>query len=368
MNKLNRIKELLKKFKEEDLLPSEAQDLASLTHNRDESDDFEAELEELWQESAVNNREDIPSERILARLKQMIPEAITKPGDKEKVSLIRMISPYFRYAAVIIFTAGLTWFVMDISVHHKVPIIPDNIHEAFNEISVPHGSKSRIVLPDGSVINLNSGSTLRYPARLDSTLRYAYIEGEAFFDVKKDPRNPFIVKTRDITIKVLGTKFNVKSYSDEKTVETTLVSGSIEIFSNQKPASDKPLVLVLKPNEQAVFEKLSGDIVISERPENMVKKRSKSDKPFQVQKNIDVDPVIAWKDNRLPFRDESFADLARKLERWYNVEIVIQDKELAQALFSGIFERETIEQALDALKLATPFEYKMNKNKIIISN
>jgi ferric-dicitrate binding protein FerR (iron transport regulator) len=199
---------------------------------------------------------------------------------------------------------------------------------------------------------------------MDSTFRYAYLEGEAFFDIKKDQRHPFFVKTNEITIRVLGTKFNVKSYADEKTIETTLVSGSIEIFNNREPSPGERQVLVLKPDQRAIFAKQSGDIAISADAENS--KEIKSMMP-RVQKQIDVMPVIAWKDNRFFFRDEKFGVLSRKLERWYNVEIVIQDEELANTIFSGIFEKETIEQALQALQIATPFHYKMNKSKIIIT-
>jgi len=365
MDMLHNIKYLLKKLKEDDLSLSETQELASHLEKGDLNEELKKELTEIWQDSEQDDIE-VPSGQMLARLKRHLQ--IAEPGNAlpKKSPFVRLIRPFFRYAALIVFTAGFTWIIKDRTTRRDFIDISPTPAEAFNDISVPLGSKTRVVLPDGSVVNLNSGSSLRYPARMDSSLRYAYVEGEAFFDIRKDSRHPFYVKTRDITIKVLGTKFNVKSYADEKTVETTLVSGKIEILSVKGIKSDKQQILVMKPNQQAIFQRLSGEIVISELPENSPEQEIR---PVErrVFKKVDVNTIIAWKDNRLLFRDESFDELSRKLERWYDVDIEIQDKDLAKALFSGIFENETIEQALDALKLATPFKYKMNKNKIIIS-
>jgi transmembrane sensor len=365
MDTLRNVKDLLRKFKVGELTQPEAQELASLSENGDQCDELRDVLEEFWQ-NPESGPEDIPTAQMLKRLKRQIRVTEEGAGSSVKNFRINMLKQIVKYAAIVLVTAGLTWLLKDRAERRAFIEIAGKSAETFNEISVPMGSKTRVVLPDGSVVNLNSGSLLRYPSSLDSTRRYAYLEGEAFFDIKKDPRHPFVVKAGNITIKVLGTKFNVKSYGDEKTIETTLVSGTIEIFSTQGKKYGNHRILVLKPNQQAVFERKTGEIAISEIPENLVKKELKSVKP-RVQKKIDVNTVIAWKDNRLLFRDESFTEVSRKLERWYNVEIEIQDKELANALLSGIFERETIEQALEALKLATPFAYTMDKNKIIIT-
>jgi len=224
------------------------------------------------------------------------------------------------------------------------------LHE--NEVSVLYGSKSKITLPDGSTVHLNSGSVLSYPAQFATDNRKVSIKGEAYFDVKKDPNHPFLVRTNGVTVRVLGTKFNVKSYPDEKTVETTLVTGKVELYANNQEINDKNRLMVLAPNQQAVFEVQKGkkDSIIS-----MVHNQ-----------NVNVNPIISWKDNRLMFRDEKFADLAQKLERWYNVDIQINDFKLQNTSFSGVFVKETVEQSLNALKLATPFKYRMEKNQIII--
>lgn len=365
MNNPGKSKELLKKFKEGNLSPSENSELASLMKAGDQNDDLMNEMEEIW---AIEEdpAEAVPTERILAHVKKLTGHIENSEPLQGRTSRIAFIKPFLKYAALILMTAGLTWLGRDVMYRRSVIDTRDAGSVANNEIFVPYGSKTRIVLPDGSVVILNSGSYLRYPSTFDSFNRSAFIQGEAFFDIKKDSRNPFVVKTADITIKVLGTRFNVKSYNDEKTVETTLVSGSIEIYKNDSASVDNNRIFILKPNQQAIYEKQTGDLAISEKAEKTNDQKLKPIRSFLVQKKVDLDPVIAWKDNRMIFRDESFSELSKKMERWYNVEIEIQNEDLSKALFSGIFEKETVEQALNALTIATPFDYKMNKNKIII--
>ncbi|NJO88287.1 MAG: FecR family protein [Chloroflexia bacterium] len=148
--------------------------------------------------------------------------------------------------------------------------------------------------------------------------------------LKRIPGARFYVKTSDITIKVLGTSFNVKSYPEEQTIQTTLVTGSIEIYSNQEKTSNKSRLAVLKPNQQAVFEKAEQEIKISGKDTFAIKELPQRIEPLTTDVESDVTMAVAWKENKLMFRDEKFIDLTRRLERWYNVEIKIIDEELYQ--------------------------------------
>jgi ferric-dicitrate binding protein FerR (iron transport regulator) len=365
MENQNYIKNLLRKFKQGGLSPKEASELASLAKEGDKNEDFKNAFKNLWQKLPETDII-IPTDKLLKNIKQNL-----QIESKRQSLLIRDISiiklkTFLRYAAIVILSVGMTWFAKDNFISKDYKAKAENESDANNEITVSYGSKSKVILPDGSVVQLNSGSTLLYPARFDRFTRNVYIEGEAFFDVKKDPNHPFLVKTKDITIKVLGTKFNVKSYADEKTVQTTLVTGSIEIYSNHNEITDKNRLLILKPNQQVTFEKTKAEVVSTEQKGSPDETNTELCKHLTLHSEIDVAPVISWKDNRLIFRDDRFSDLSKKLERWYDVEIEIKDNELADALFSGIFVKETIEQALNALKLATPFKYQMKRNHIII--
>ncbi len=349
MNQQNNIEDLLRKFSTGDLSPRESKEFAKILKEGDDNKELKAILTAYW-EKAEKAHLEVPTNKLLERLRTKITNTEIKSGGGTRH---KMMYTFMRYAAVVILTFGLTWFAKDLTKgSSKLAALPQTEALHANEVSVLYGSKSKITLPDGSTVHLNSGSVLRYPAQFDNANRMVSIEGEAYFDVKKDPNHPFLVRTCGVTVRVLGTKFNVKSYSDEKTVEATLVSGKVELYANNQEINEKNRLMVLAPNQQAVFEVQKG--------------KSDSIMSMVLNVNVDVNPIVSWKDNQLMFRDEKFADLAQKLERWYNVDIEIADPKLRSTAFSGVFVKETIEQSLNALELAAPFRYRMEKNRIVI--
>lgn len=364
MKKDKNIEELLQKFRLGDLLPQDANQLSSILHEGDGIAEVKSVMDSIWQKSFYDHPE-IPTEPLWRRVKQNLPVDSVQT-QFESATPFKNLIPFLKYAAVIILTIGFTWLGNEFFSGRTSGTSANDNNSDNSVITVSYGSKSKITLPDGSTVNLNSGSTLRYPAKFSRLSRNVYVDGEAFFDVRKDPKHPFYVKTGDITIKVLGTKFNVKSYSDESTIQTTLVTGSIEIYSNKKEISEKNRLLTLQPNQQVTIEKKPGGLKVIGDEVKKAEKTESLRKFIAVSKKIDVIPIVAWKDNRLVFREEKFTDLSRKLERWYDVGIEIKDPELRTALFSGVFVKESIEQALDALKIATPFRYQIKKNQIII--
>jgi transmembrane sensor len=230
-----------------------------------------------------------------------------------------------------------------------------------NRVETRMGTRSRMVLPDGTTVWLNAGSVLTYPPSFYSPNREVTLDGEAFFDVVKDPAHPFIVHASNMNIKVLGTSFNVKAYSRDKTIETTLIKGAVEI--SRKDAPNAPRIL-LRPNEKLIFHALpptrSQETPVTGTVEVAALKPYKG-----------PDDVIetAWIRNRLEFRGDSFEDLASKMERWYNVRIsfaVDSMRQDPQYRFTGSFEKESVSEALDALKLTAKFNYKIDNNDIEI--
>lgn len=365
MDDKKHIENLFDTFKLDDLSAQEAIEFKKVIKEGDRNDALHGLLEDKWR-TAVNSKTEVPSGKMQLRILNAI-ESSEKKSLKPKGYLQQHFISVMRYAAIIILTIGFTLIARKSFDTHKVTV--DKQVENQNEITVSYGSKSRITLPDGTVVNLNSGSTLRYPAKFAYNSRNVSIEGEAFFDVKPDHLHPFYVKTKDITIKVLGTKFNVKSYGEEPTIQATLVTGKIEVYSNKKegPSGEKMLA-VLKPNQQFIYDKkLGAETPAEDLNVNVAKQQLKTIKPVLINSRVDINPIVAWKDNKLAFRDMSFADLSKCMERWYDVEIEIRNKELSKAVLSGAFAKETVEQALNALKLATPFKYSIKKNHIIIN-
>lgn len=236
-----------------------------------------------------------------------------------------------------------------------------------NEISTRQGSKSKIQLPDGSVVWLNAGSKLTYNKEYGQQLREVSLTGEGYFDVMKNKDKPFIIHTSNINIKVLGTAFNVRAYPEDKQTETSLIRGSIEVTVNNRP-DDK---FTLSPNEKLIVE---NDFFIKKEAEKSDSKYAQPAISINKLKYSGIDSTVAetqWIDNKLVFDDESFADLAVRMERWYDVDIEIdsKDAQLLQKRITGNFEKETIDQAMEALKEMIPmlpFKYEKTGNKIII--
>lgn len=233
-----------------------------------------------------------------------------------------------------------------------------------NEISINRGSRTKIVLRDGSQVWINSGSKLTYNEAFKGATRDVQLDGEAYFDVVKDAAHPFIVHTSGIDIKVLGTAFNVKAYKAEPTIEATLIRGSIEVFNHSQPGASN---IMLKAHEKLVYNKY---------PDGIKEKLAiikPADSPFSIsiealRKNIPDSNILetAWVYNKLIFEEERFEDLAIKMERWYNVNINIEDEKLKDYKMSGSFVNETAEEAIKILQFLVPFKYSIKNSEIKI--
>lgn len=228
------------------------------------------------------------------------------------------------------------------------------------KLTTTNGSRSRNVLPDGSVVWLNAGSQLTLSPNFTNSNREVTLEGEAYFDVVKN-KHSFTVHTSDADVKVLGTVFNVKSYPRDKTIETTLISGRVSIVLK----SDKRIIK-LQPNQkytlvknEAVIKNIAGNTF----PKGVLQTELINLPAVEPEKFIET----AWLYNRLEFHGDNFETLAPKLERWYNVQLVFMDDQVKQIQFNGSFENENVQQAFVALQTAVKFNYKIKGNEIFIS-
>jgi len=237
---------------------------------------------------------------------------------------------------------------------------PDDAH---TEVITNNGSRTRVFLPDGTQVWLNSGSQLLYNKDFGQGVREAQLTGEAYFDVTRNPEQPFTLHTKDIDIKVLGTAFNVRSYPDEQSTETSLIHGRVEVAIHNRP-NEK---FILKPNEKLVV----ADGVIpntgkeATRPE--VPMVSISHLTYEKKDSMVVE--TAWVYNKLLFDDETFETIARKMERWYGVNIEFKDSSIEKLRFSGAFESEPLAVALEALHISDSksFNYSIKGKNIVIT-
>jgi transmembrane sensor len=214
---------------------------------------------------------------------------------------------------------------------------------AYNEIKIPKGYVFRLMLSDSTVVWLNASTRLKYPKRFISSLktRTVELEGEAFFEVAHNPKKPFIVITNGIEVEVLGTKFNVSSYTNEANINTTLVEGSVKV--NDVNNNDKSIII--EPSYQASFNKNSMDLS---------------------SKKVNTLEYTSWMQKRIIFNDVPFGELVKKIERTYNVEIINNNEQIKKKRFTGQFDIENVDVIFKALSTIVDFDYEINNNKITI--
>lgn len=362
MKERTEIKKLLERFHRGVSTPEENLQLLRLLDK--DSVELDRLVKKIWEENSDIEQTESGAE-VLKMLHQKL--GFTEPIEaRTRGKFLKIGQLLFRYAAVLVIGFGLAWLFVA-----RNSNTPQTLEAGrFYKVSVAYGSKSTIELPDGSTVSLNSGSTLRYPASFASTNRTVILDGEAFFDVKKNQASPFLVKTKDITVRVLGTKFNVKSYADEDLTETTLVTGKVEIVRNESntkiAVTEEPLVLT--PNQKAVFYRESNHLSVNQPTvagdESL--KHHTAELKVLVQKEIKTENITSWKNNILVFNSEPFDEIIKKIERWYNVDVKLQYTKLSPVVFSGKFDKESVEEVLHALSLIEPFRYEINKNKILI--
>ncbi|MFV7236454.1 FecR family protein [Flavobacterium sp. ZB4R12] len=215
----------------------------------------------------------------------------------------------------------------------------------YNTIKIPYGKRFELELSDGTIVHLNSGTTLKYPVRfIAGENRQVFLDGEAFFDVTKDKKHPFIVNADNLNIRVLGTHFNVSSYPEDNLTDVVLVEGSVGLYTaNEKFDANKNTVL--KPGYKGSFNRKDNHIET---------------------KPVITDVYTSWMEGRLTFKNMSFNDITKKLERHYNVTIVNQNKKLANEKFYASFGDEPIEKVLSYFNDVHGINYTIKNNEILI--
>lgn len=297
--------------------------------------------------------------------KAAIARIIHKAEETEKKAKTLSLPALYKWkrlapvaAAIILAIIVSGWFLYQKPNKPAMTAIPALVTEK--------GKKIKSVLPDGSIVWLNGDSKIYYENDFRGATREVKLVGEAFFDIVKKTGQPFIVHANNINIKVLGTAFNVKAYANDKTVETSLFRGLVNITKNDDK-SFQPILL--KPNQKIVLPiGYTTEKTISPLAGSLIEAApiaiEQLDSTLAENNHIET----AWLNNRLEFRGENFAELALRLERWYNVKIIFENEEVKRLSFNGSFENETIVQALNALKIANSFNYKIKDHEIFISS
>ncbi|HEY9259199.1 FecR family protein [Chitinophaga sp.] len=231
-----------------------------------------------------------------------------------------------------------------------------------NKINTERGAKTTVHLPDGSMVILNSGSRLSYDKDFGIKNRQISLEGEAYFDVKKDPSMPMIVSTTGVEVKVLGTTFNVRAYPEDSLVETSLFTGTIQLTTEKDPER----VILLRPREKVTInQKQNGYTAPITAKEPHTETVSLQHMMFnRTDSSFDE---MAWLKNKLVFRAARFQDVANELQRKFNISIYFSDTVFQDIRITGTFSDESIQEILPALQQTIPFHFTSAGNKIYIN-
>ena len=308
--------------------PKEFADVLEAVRGQEDNDQISSEILELWDATLKGSVENKENNQLLDKIHHRI-------GLEESKSLTRKFTVYknlLKVAAVLI--VGL---LVSTAIFYNKP--QKQLYTTLIEtVTAPYGARTSFKLPDGSEIWLNSGSTISFPKQFGD-IRSIELTGQAFFKVVKDGKQ-FMVTTGYGNVEVMGTSFDVMAYLDEN-FETTLVEGSVKVrnLKNQ--------VAILKPGQQSVITS-SNELSVNE---------------------VNTNLSTSWKEGKLIFVKEPFQNVAKALERWYNVKIELQGEKLKKLGYTGTIEMESFGEVLELINVTTPITYKFDKNtRVLIIN
>jgi ferric-dicitrate binding protein FerR (iron transport regulator) len=259
-------------------------------------------------------------------------EAMVILADGSKVSLDKQMSE-ISYS-----TNGRQLIVNNDTITQKAV----TMKESMNKVIVSYGKKSMVLLSDGTKVWLNAGSQLVYPAVFLKDTREVALIGEAFFDVVKNPQKPFIVKAADVSVQVLGTRFDISAYPEDKLIQTVLEEGKINLKYSGDGIFKRDYVVEMVPNQMVEFDKISREANSS---------------------TVNVSKFVSWKDGMLEFEKVNLYKALKQVERFYNIRILLEDQSIGSYKLSGKLDlKDEPEKVLNVIKLTVPIDWQRKSN------
>ncbi len=333
MKEADNISQIIEKYVKGDCNREDLQLVKLILEDKKYEQELVTTLSAKWDQDSFDNKAP-KSLREPGKILEVIHKNIGQRSLPSKGKRIkRYIDTVSKIAAILLIGFIVGWLVQTI----KTPDI------TYYTSIAPEGSISQVLLPDSSLVVLNSGSEIRYSIDGEKGQREVFLNGEGWFEIKKDKNKPFVVHTSFYDVNVTGTEFNVKAYVDDNEVQTTLESGSVVVSSSGKY---RMLDQELKPGEQLVFNKKEKKISL---------------------KKVNTKLFTSWKDNKLIFLDMKLNELFVLLERKYGVDIKVNNESILDYHYFGTIRDETILEVLDILTHSLPIEYEIIGQEVIIN-
>lgn len=316
----------------------------------DESEELHA-----WFDESIDNKELFNSIKDDKAIASAIEEFETHNKEQawsryqEKLAYLSFRKILFRWrvAAVFFFLISCAGILGLVSKEWKTYF---STEEMYTTISTGNRQNSKVTLPDSSVVWINSGTTLSYNTNFAAHNRHIKLVGQAFFQIARNEKMPLTVSCNDLIVKVLGTKFDVCAYPNEKKIDVVLESGKVELLNS----TDKSLAYTMSPGEDAEY--------------NIEKKK------FLIR-NVDSHTYSSWKDGFLIFKDDPMDKVIQKLERWYDIDIEVKDEKINKLIFNATIVNESVEDIFKLIRFTCSVNYKIIPSKdpeipvkVIISN
>ena len=327
------IKDLLFKYTKNTISEKELGILHALLKDGMTEDEVKKVLDQHWitledEETDIeSNLPEVFFEKILEKAKDREQIAIRKRTSWS--SLSRIAAVFIGLMAI----AGLFYFSLDTNT-------PTNLISEYTGI----GEQKTISLPDGSKVTLNVASQLTYPETFNDTIREIFLKGEAFFEVARNEQQPFVIRSRDLETRVLGTSFNVKAYQNDEQVQVSVATGKVKV-SREINKPSRLNGMILQPGEQAVYGTDTGSFT---------------------KQYVDADMLTSWRDGVLIFEKITVRDAIKTMERWYDVDIELDNYAIADCIIRSKLDNADLEDVLETLKFILNIEYEQIDGKVVL--
>jgi len=319
--------QLLQKFLGGTISDQELKSLFVWLNSEKGNMEYEMLSDQKWLSGESGTMADIDSSALFSKIEARMRE--------KRLSGRRQFFIRLRNAAAI-FILGLLIPVIYFMVQN-----PHTSNKIVYKESLSNEKIRRMTLPDGTAVWLMSGSSITYPSTFSgSKTRSVEVTGEAFFNVTKDSAHPFILNLGEVGLKVVGTSFNVMNYGDEDHIDVALKTGKVDLFKGEYKSDAQ--IVHLTPGQLVTYKKEKPEFTIS---------------------NVDVTKYTSWIGGILLFRDDPLAEVLKKLGRWYNIAIEINDPEVSAFPFTATIKNENLDQIVDLLRYSTPYKYSISKTE-----